>query len=118
MALLFPQVILPRVDDSRDWPRELTVSLQRIFRDVTYAVNNRLPRPVTATCASGSTSSAITLDPAEPSAAYRIVLTPAFNAGSVWVTSKTATGFTINNATATPSGGSTMDCLIVRDVTA
>lgn len=52
------------------------------------------------TVAASATSLVVTLNPAQPDTNYAINITPNWNAGSVWYTAKTASGFTINWSTA------------------
>jgi len=61
--------------------------------------------------AAGATSLAVTLSQTLPSTNYAVYVTPQWNT-SVWVTSKTTTGFTINFGTAAPTGGSALDWVI------
>jgi len=81
------------------FPNIINTVLQNFFKGNNVAV------------AAGATSLAVTLSGALPSTNYAVYVTPQWNT-SVWVTGKTATGFTINFGTAAPTGGSYVDWVI------
>jgi len=80
-------------------PSLINYTLQNVFKGNNVAV------------AAGATSLAVTLSQALPSTNYAVYVTPQWNT-SVWVTSKTTTGFTISFGTAAPTGGSYVDWVI------
>jgi hypothetical protein len=69
-----------------------------------------------ASVTAGASTASVTFSVASTTASYRVSLTPDWNAGGMWVTSKATTGFTVNAATVAPGGGGTVDWMLQRDV--
>lgn len=73
------------------------------------------PRHGSVAMGAAASTAAVTLSPAEPDTDYRVSLSPSYNAGGLWYTTKATTGFTVNAATAAPGGGGTIDWFLQRD---
>lgn len=63
--------------------------------------------------AEGATSLIVTFGTAEPDTNYAVFSTPSWNA-SVWVTGKLTTQFTLNFSAAAPTGGGSVDVIVIR----
>lgn len=72
------------------------------------------PRRGSVTMTAATTTATVTLSPATADTSYRVALTPSWNAGGLWVTSKGTSSFIANAATAPGSDG-TVDWQLTRD---
>ena len=81
------------------------------FPNITNAMLQNYLKGNNVAVAAGATSLAVSLPLTLPNTNYAVYVTPQWNT-SVWITGKTATGFTINFGTAAPTGGSALDWVI------
>lgn len=87
---------------------------RQLFVGISGTWENLGPRRGTATVAEAATTVAVSLSPAEPDDSYVVNATPEDNLGSVWITSKATSGFTINVSTAAGAGGDTVGWTLWR----
>lgn len=100
-----PHPSSPTVDQSDRMTREWYDKLDELVK----ALQQRIPLAGTVTFAA-ATSAAVTFTTAEPNSAYNVLIDAPENR-TVWITSKSTTGFTVNVSS---SSSATYGWVIVR----